>query len=61
MAADVVVIDDVLATGGTLAAATRLLERAGANVIAAAVVVELPALGGREAVAPLRVLSLSRA
>ncbi len=58
---DVVVIDDVLATGGTLAAATRLLERTGANVIAAAVVVELPALGGREAVAPLRVLSLSRA
>ena len=58
---NVVVIDDVLATGGTLAAATRLLERSGANVIAAAVVVELPALGGREAVAPLRVHSLRRA
>jgi adenine phosphoribosyltransferase len=57
----VVIIDDVLATGGTLGAATRLLERAGANVTAAAVVVELTALGGREATAPLPVYSLSRA
>jgi adenine phosphoribosyltransferase len=58
---DLLIIDDVLATGGTLAAAARLLERAGANVTAAAVVVELTALGGREAVAPLIVHSLSRA
>jgi adenine phosphoribosyltransferase len=57
----VLVIDDVLATGGTIAAAARLLERAGADVTAAAVVVELTALGGREALAPLRVHSLSRA
>ncbi|HWT50345.1 MAG TPA: adenine phosphoribosyltransferase [Mycobacterium sp.] len=58
---NVVIIDDVLATGGTLAAATRLLERSGAKVIAAAVVMELTALGGREAIAPLRVHSLRRA
>jgi adenine phosphoribosyltransferase len=57
---NVVIVDDVLATGGTLAAAKRLLDRAGANVPAAAVVVELTDLGGREAVAPLPVHSLSR-
>ncbi len=56
----VVIVDDVLATGGTLGAASRLLERAGANVTAAAVVMELTALGGREAIAPLPVHSLSR-
>jgi adenine phosphoribosyltransferase len=57
----VVVIDDVLATGGTIAAAARLLDRTGADVTAAAVVVELTALGGRVALAPLPVHSLSRA
>jgi adenine phosphoribosyltransferase len=56
----VVIVDDVLATGGTLAAAKRLLDKVAANVMAAAVVMELTALGGREAVAPLPVYSLSR-
>ncbi|HEU0276694.1 MAG TPA: adenine phosphoribosyltransferase [Rhodanobacteraceae bacterium] len=45
--ARVLVVDDVLATGGTLAAARQLLERLGAIVAGAAVVVELDALGGR--------------
>lgn len=57
----VVIIDDVLATGGSVGAAQRLLQRAGAHPTGAAVVVELPGLGGREAVAPLPVHSLSRA
>jgi adenine phosphoribosyltransferase len=56
----VVIIDDVLATGGTLAAAARLLGHAGANVTGAGVVVELAALGGRAAVAPLQIHSLSQ-
>ncbi|GAT02998.1 adenine phosphoribosyltransferase [Mycolicibacterium fortuitum] len=55
---NVVIIDDVLATGGTLAAAMRLLEASGANVLSAGVVLELAALGGRDVVAPLRVSSL---
>jgi len=56
----VVIVDDVLATGGTVAAAHRLLRQAGAEVTIAAVVVELAGLGGREVVAPLPVHSLIR-
>ena len=55
---NVVIIDDVLATGGTLAAAARLLDDAGAAVTSAAVVLELAELRGRDAVAPLPVSSL---
>ncbi|RUP03051.1 MAG: adenine phosphoribosyltransferase [Mycobacterium sp.] len=56
----VMVIDDVLATGGSVGAAQRLLERVGAVVTGAAVVMELQALGGRDAIAPLPLHSLSR-
>lgn len=56
----VVIVDDVLATGGTLAATYRLMQRAGAIVTAAAVVLEMTDLGGRAAVAPLQVHSLYR-
>jgi adenine phosphoribosyltransferase len=45
------VIDDVLATGGTAAAACALVDRAGAQVTAVSVVVDLAALGGRERLA----------
>lgn len=54
----VFIIDDVLATGGTIAAAHRLMKAGGATVIGAAVVLELAALGGREVLAPLSVSSL---
>ncbi|WP_343576393.1 adenine phosphoribosyltransferase [Mycobacterium sp.] len=55
----VVLVDDVLATGGTIVAAHRLLEQAGAQVTTAAVVIELAGLGGRDRVAPLQVHSVS--
>jgi adenine phosphoribosyltransferase len=47
----VAVIDDVLATGGTVAAACQLLEAVGAEVDSVLVVVELAALGGRSVLA----------
>jgi adenine phosphoribosyltransferase len=44
----VAVVDDVLATGGTVAATCELLENAGAVVVSISVVLELEALGGRK-------------
>ncbi len=48
----VLLVDDVLATGGTLAASVALVEELGAVVTAVSVVVELSALGGREKLVP---------
>jgi adenine phosphoribosyltransferase len=42
----VLLVDDLIATGGTAAAAIRLLERAGAEIKLCAFVVDLPDLGG---------------
>jgi adenine phosphoribosyltransferase len=44
----VLLLDDLLATGGTLAAATRLVESIGGEVAGVAVVIELTELDGRK-------------
>ncbi|PQM47338.1 Adenine phosphoribosyltransferase [Mycobacterium talmoniae] len=54
----VVLVDDVAGHRGDPGGGQRLLEHAGATVTAAAVVLELAWLGGRDAVAPLPVHSL---
>lgn len=46
--AKVLIIDDLIATGGTAEAAVKLISRAGGNVLAASFVIELPDLGGRQ-------------
>lgn len=57
--APVLLVDDVLATGGTAAAAAALLARCGADVVELAVLLEIAPLGGREVVAPLPVWALT--
>ena len=54
----IVIVDDVLATGGTAAAAARIVERLGGRVEAFAFMVELGFLGGRRVLAPASVFSL---
>lgn len=56
----VLVVDDVLATGGTAAACVRLVERLGGVVVGVAVLLELADLGGRAALAGHDVVSLVR-
>ncbi|MBU6441561.1 MAG: adenine phosphoribosyltransferase, partial [Betaproteobacteria bacterium] len=45
----VLLIDDLIATGGTMLAAHRLLQRLGASVVEGAAIVDLPELGGSAA------------
>ena len=56
----VMLVDDLIATGGTALAAVQLLRDAGAQIVAAAFVVDLPELGGaarlREAGVPVSTL-----
>lgn len=56
----VLVVDDVLATGGTAAAAVQLVRRVGGDVVAVSVLIELDALGGRSALPDVAVHSLLR-
>jgi len=51
-------IDDLLATGGTAAAASQLIQKAGGNVVQTQFLIELAFLNGRAAVAPVPVKSI---
>jgi adenine phosphoribosyltransferase len=44
----VILVDDLIATGGTAVAATQLLRQMGANIVAACFIIDLPDLGGAQ-------------
>lgn len=54
----VLIVDDLLATGGTAAASYALLEEAGAEIVAAVFAIELTFLNGREKLVPCKINSL---
>jgi adenine phosphoribosyltransferase len=56
--ARVLLVDDLLATGGTMAAGCQLIEKAGGQVAGCAFLVELAFLKGRERLRPYEVFSL---
>ncbi|MGH7805978.1 MAG: adenine phosphoribosyltransferase [Candidatus Binatia bacterium] len=56
----VLIVDDLLATGGTAAAGVELVRRLGGEVVACAFVIELAALGGRARLVPAEIHSVLR-
>jgi adenine phosphoribosyltransferase len=56
--ATVLLVDDLLATGGTMAATVRLIEQCGGRIVELAFLIELTALKGRERLKPHKVISL---
>jgi adenine phosphoribosyltransferase len=55
---NVLVVDDLLATGGTIEACCKLVENNGARIVGCAFVIELLALQGRQRIAPRESFSL---
>ena len=56
--AKVLMVDDLLATGGTMAAACKLIEKIGGQIAGITFLIELAALGGREKIAGYKVNSI---
>jgi len=55
----VLIVDDLIATGGTITAATQLVEQLGGEIVECAFVVELPDLKGRERIKGYNVFALT--
>jgi adenine phosphoribosyltransferase len=54
----VVIVDDLIATGGTVEAAVKLVKQLGGDIVECAFIVELPDLKGREKIKDLKVYTL---
>ena len=54
----VLIVDDLLATGGTLGASIELVEKLGGDIVGVSLIVDLPFLGGREKFAKYNLHSL---
>ena len=57
---NVLLVDDLLATGGTVEACCRLVEKSGAKVVGCVFLIELAGLGGAKRLAPYKPYSLIR-
>ena len=55
----VVIVDDLIATGGTIGATVKLVNQLGAKIIECAFVVELPDLKGRDQIQGCKVFSIT--
>jgi len=55
----ILIIDDLIATGGTIAAAAELVEKLGGDIVELAFVVELPDLKGREKIKGYKIFTLT--
>ncbi len=54
----VLIVDDLIATGGTAAATAKLVERSGATLVGFCFLVELLGLGGREKLPPVPIITI---
>jgi adenine phosphoribosyltransferase len=54
----VVIIDDLIATGGTIGATVKLVEKLGGDIVECAFLIELPDLKGREQIADCEIFSI---
>jgi len=55
---NVLIVDDLLATGGTVSAIMRLVEKAAGNIVGCCFLIEIAALGGARRLAPYPIFSL---
>ncbi len=55
----VIIVDDLIATGGTIGATVKLVEKLGADLIECAFIVELPDLNGREKISGCKVFAIT--